>query len=270
MEYNFAMFWGVAIQMYESTLVSDNSRFDQYMAGNSSALNSLEQRGLNRFTGKGHCTTCHNGAELTDATVSNVAAHGGVVERMISGAWHDVGFHNIGVRPTLDDLGLGTPDPSGLPSLSVAQMASQGQVTGTAVPEGAAVSVYGAVKTPGLRNVEITGPYFVNGGQATLEQVVEFYSRGGDFPSADVDPSFERASFGGDDIAAVVAFLKSLTDERVRMQSAPFDHPSLTVGNGMVNNGGTWTEQTITIPATGASGGVPLPKFCDLIGASCD
>ena len=270
MEYNFAMFWGVAVQMYEATLVSDNSRFDQYMAGNSGALNSLEQRGLNRFTGKGHCTTCHNGAELTDATVSNVAAHGSVVERMISGAWHDVGFHNIGVRPTLDDLGLGTPDPSGLPSLSVAEMASQGQVAGTPVPAGAAVSVYGAVKTPGLRNVEITGPYFVNGGQATLTQVVEFYSRGGDFPSADVDPSFERAGFGGDDIAAVVAFLKSLTDDRVRFQSAPFDHPSLTVGNGMVNNAGTWTEQTITIPATGASGGAPLPKFCDSIGASCD
>ena len=34
MEYNFSMFWGVAIQMYESTLVSDNSRFDQFVAGN--------------------------------------------------------------------------------------------------------------------------------------------------------------------------------------------------------------------------------------------
>ena len=41
MEYNFSMFWGVAIQMYESTLVSDNSRFDQFMEGNRTALTSL-------------------------------------------------------------------------------------------------------------------------------------------------------------------------------------------------------------------------------------
>jgi len=59
-----------------------------------------------------------------------------------------------------------------------------------------------------------------------------------------------------------VAFLKSLTDERVRSQSAPFDHPSLIVPNGMVLSGGFLTEQTITIPATGTNGGSPLPKFC--------
>ncbi len=72
----------------------------------------------------------------------------------------------------------------------------------------------------------------MNGGQATLGQVVDFYSHRGDFPSADMDPNLERASFGTLDKLAVVAFLKSLTDERVRNQSAPFDHPSLTVPNG--------------------------------------
>src|SRR6185312_316002 len=136
---------------------------------------------------------------------------------------------------------------------------------------GAPVSVNGAVKTPDLRNIELTGPYFVNGGQATLAQVVEFYSRGGDFPSADVDPALERVSFSSDDQQAVVAFLKSLTDERVRAQSAPFDHPSLVVPNGMtMDDTGMPVEQTITIPATGASGGAAMPKFCQNIGAACD
>jgi cytochrome c peroxidase len=270
MEFNFSMFWGVAIQMYESTLVSDDSRFDQYMDGNRNALTSLEQRGFDRFTGKGGCSKCHSGAEFTDAAVSNVLSRG-VVEQLENGAWHDVGFHNIGVRPSTDDQGIATGDPSGLASLSVAAMASQGLVSGTAVPAGAAVSVNGAVKTPGLRNIEITGPYFLNGGQATLAQVVDFYSRGGDFPSADVDPRLERVSFSADDKAAVVAFLKSLTDERVRNQSAPFDHPSLVVPNGMASDGnGNWVEQTITLPATGAGGGTPLPKFCQKIGAACD
>ena len=267
MEYNFSMFWGVAIQLYEATLVSNNSRLDQFLEGNPNALSSLEQRGLDRFTGKGSCTTCHSGAELTDAAVSNTA--GGVVETLPGGAWHDVGFHNLGVRPTNDDLGVGAPDPAGLASLSVAQLASQGLLSGTKVPPGAAVSVRGAEKTPGLRNVELTAPFFFNGGQGTLQQLVDFYSRGGDFPSADVDPNLHRAGFSADDKAAVVAFLKSLTDERVRSQSAPFDHPSLVVPNGMVKTNGVWLEQTITIPATGAAGGATLQKFCDsLSGAS--
>ncbi len=269
MEYNFSMFWGVAIQAYEATLVSDSSRFDQFAEGNSTALTALEQRGLDRFTGKGGCSNCHNGAEFTDAAVSNVQSRG-VVEQLLSGQWHDVGFHNIGVRPTLDDMGVGAGDPSGLASLSVAALASQGLATGTLVPLNAPVSVNGAVKTPGLRNIELTGPYFVNGGQATLSQVVDFYSRGGDFPSADVDPNLKRAGFSPDDKQAVVAFLKSLTDERVRSQSAPFDHPSLTIPNGVDMVDGMALEQTITLPATGKNGGAAVPKFCANIGASCD
>ncbi|HEY1525086.1 MAG TPA: cytochrome c peroxidase [Candidatus Angelobacter sp.] len=268
MEYNFSMFWGVAIQMYESTLVADNSRFDQYMDGNRGALNSLEQLGLNRFEGKGGCINCHSGAEFTDASVSNITSKG-VVEQLPGGRWHDVGFHNIGVRPTDDDMGIAASDPSGLASLSVAQLASLGQVTGTAVPAGAPVSVSGAVKTPSLRNVELTAPFFLNGGQATLSQVVDFYSHRGDFPSVDMDPNLERASFGALDKASVVAFLRSLTDERVRSQSAPFDHPSLIVPNGGTVTDGVLTEQTVTIPATGAAGGAPQPRFCDsLDGAS--
>jgi hypothetical protein len=143
-----------------------------------------------------------------------------------------------------------------------------GQLSGTPVPPGAPVDVNGAVKTPILRNIELTAPYFLNGGQATLEQVVQFYSRGGDFPSSDVDPRLKRPGFSSDDIAAVVAFLKSLTDERVRAQSAPFDHPSLIVGDGMVMSNGAMVEQTITIPATGAAGGTPMQKFCDALEGS--
>jgi cytochrome c peroxidase len=264
MEYNFSMFWGVAIQMYESTLVADHTRFDQFMEGNRTALTNVEQIGLDRFRGKGHCTSCHNGAELTDATVSNVLRHGGqVVEQLPGGTWHDIGFHNIGVRPTNDDMGIAASDPSGLASLSVAQLAAMGEVAGTPVPQGAAVNVRGALKTPGLRNIELTAPYFFNGGQATLQQVVDFYSRRGDFPSADMDPNLERASFGLFDELAVTAFLRSLTDERVRNQSAPFDHPSLTIPNGATVVNGVLTEQTITIPATGAGGGAPMAKFCE-------
>ena len=111
----------------------------------------------------------------------------------------------------------------------------------------------GAFKVPSLRNVELTGPYFHNGGVATLEQVVDFYSRGGDFHEANITnlhPAID--TIGGMDAtrkANLVAFLKSLTDDRVRYQKAPFDHPQLIIANG------------VEIPAVGANGGLALQPF---------
>jgi hypothetical protein len=100
------------------------------------------------------------------------------------------------------------------------------------------VSRSGNFKVPQLRNVELTGPYFHNGGVLTLRQVVDFYARGGDFPitnAADRDPlildlhrNFD-ALFTEADEVALVDFLLALTDERVKFQRAPFDHPELIV-----------------------------------------
>ena len=44
----------------------------------------------------------------------------------------------------------------------------------------------GSAKVPGLRNLELTGPYFHNGGKVTLRQVINFYAHGGDFPITNV------------------------------------------------------------------------------------
>jgi len=69
----------------------------------------------------------------------------------------------------------------------------------------------------------------------------------------------------------MVAFLKSLTDERVRLQQAPFDHPQLFVPNGQVGSQVAVTEDSahpgqavdeiLEIPAVGKNGGPPLPNF---------
>jgi cytochrome c peroxidase len=132
-------------------------------------------------------------------------------------------------------------------------------------------------KIPTLRNVELTGPYMHNGSMATLEQVVEFYTRGGNyetdgkhfgtvFPQVDLrfDPTLRQG---------LIDFLRSLTDERVRYERAPFDHPALTIPHGHAGDHiaaspghplGTdlALDAQLLIPAVGAAGReTPLQPF---------
>ncbi|HEX3763050.1 MAG TPA: cytochrome c peroxidase [Kofleriaceae bacterium] len=223
-EDSFSMIWGEAVQAYEATLIPDQTPLDRYLAGDSSALTSQQQRGLDRFQGKGNCTKCHAGALLSDATVSFFAASGAV-----NRDGGDQGFHNLGVRPTAEDLGrAGAPtDPPGVPF----------SVSGSAFDRG-------AFKTPGLRNVKLTAPYFHNGGKATLADVVAFYTRGGDFANPERARDLQPRSFDAGDQAALVDFLTNgLTDCRVEQQRAPFDHPALPV-----------PDRASGLPAVGATG----------------
>ena len=245
---NFALFFSLAMQMYQSTLVADDSRFDQYAAGDSSKLNEIERTGLAVFQGKGKCINCHGGAELTNASFRNVIKQRLETMVMASGKTktYDNGFYNIGVRPTLDDIGIGGTDNFGLPlsesmifatrPQNAAQLLGNGFDPGKyTVPNVADLSVNGAFKTPGLRNVELTGPYFHNGGKSTLMQVVDFYDRGGDFGRdnhENLAPDIQPLGLSETEKISLVRFLLSLTDERVRMEKAPFDHPSLCLPNG--------------------------------------
>ncbi|MBI5118999.1 CHRD domain-containing protein [Candidatus Poribacteria bacterium] len=174
------------------------------------------------------------------------------IERMamtVGEAFYDTGYYNIAVRPTFEDIGRGGTDPFGYP-LSFSRRAllkSQGLLP----PEIAQytpdlpcrtpcdldrVAVDGAIKTPTLRNVELTGPYNRDGGMATVRQSVDFYTRGGNFRDENIDnlspfiaviPNMtaERKN-------ALVSFLLALTDDRVRNEIAPFDHPEIFVPNG--------------------------------------
>ncbi len=280
MEYNFSLFFGLAVQAYESTLVSDNSPFDQYFDGNSSALSDRQKRGLRVFQNQGKCINCHGGAEFTNASVKNVEDER--LERMTMvdnrEAVYDNGFYNIGVRPIQEDLGVGGDDPFGNP-LSESRLAQQrtfkkllGEEPNISVSSRQRIAADGAFKTPGLRNIELTAPYFHNGGQATLEQVVDFYNRGGDFHQeniANLDPDIRNLNLSAENKADLVAFLKSLTDDRVRYDKAPFDHPQLFVPNGHPGNqnsvidsgNGQATDQLLEIPAVGRNGGNGTPNF---------
>ncbi len=180
----------------------------------------------------------------------------------------------------------------------------------------------GAAKAPGLRNVELTGPYFHTGSYLTLRQVVDFYMRGGDFPITNAkhrDPNLvdiTRQAFGfgttiglpaqfmdgipdvisqyrsmPDTLAAtpeyavpeeakeaLVKFLLSLTDARVKFERAPFDHPELFIpvdGTAPDNIGGRAVLAADTrfrmVPAVGAGGSAaPLRPFLDIASTKTD
>jgi cytochrome c peroxidase len=281
MDYNFSLFFGLAIQLYESTLISDDSPFDRFMEGNSKALTVQQQQGKALFEGKAGCINCHVGAEFTTASVNHVQDER--IDHLTVGsggeAVYDNGFNNIGVRPTLEDLGVGGKDPF-LNPLSESRLAQQGLFESllNATPNDTVgadehIAADGAFKTPGLRNVELTGPYFHNGGQLTLRDVVDFYNRGGDFFENNidnVDADIHSLGLSEEEKTSLVAFLVSLTDERVRFERAPFDHPQLFVTNGhpgdrnAVTDDGTGqaTTTVVELPAVGRNGtAVPQPNF---------
>lgn len=311
MEKNFSLFWGLSIQMYEATLVSDNSRFDQFMPGptgpgNPLALTNAEQQGMFVFLGTGGCIFCHKGAEFTGAATEQLVtsnAQGSLLEHMIMGdgtdGLYDSGFYNIGVRPPNEDIGVGGLDPYGNPlSLTrVAKALNPGPFANffpvpldqftvntcnfqvqpcQGITNLSRDAVDGSFKVPSLRNVELTGPYFHNGSRSTLEQVLEFYNRGGDrtgpltkdssaYPPnpTNLDPAIQPLNLSPTDIGNLVAFLKSLTDERVRWEQAPFDHPSLIIANGELGDpnkvykqpfNGQALDNIIMLPAVGQAG----------------
>ncbi len=260
MEANFSLFMGLAIQLYETTLVSDRSPFDRYVEGSSSAMTPQQAMGMGLFWGKGKCVNCHGGAEFTNASIRRRL----ISDRMSSmvmgdnnRAVYDEGFYNISITPTTEDLGVGANDPFGNP-LSFSGVAKQSLLKFNYLEKALAnvlvtplsrIAVGGAFKTPGLRNVELTAPYFHNGGVATLEQVVEFYNRGGNFAyvnRTNLDADIQPLGLSDTEKAALVAFMRALTDERVRTHAAPFDHPQLFIANGH-----TGTSATVTGDGSG-------------------
>jgi cytochrome c peroxidase len=347
-EQNFAMFWGLSVMLYESTLISDQSRFDscnpRVIGGvptcqGTPTLTEQELQGFRLFNnfGGAACNTCH-GAPLFSEAQRTAGSTFTPIERSRidnptpqGAALHDRGFFNIGVRPSSSDPGLGGKDPYGDP-LSITRMflRQQDGVTvtdptnvicdqttdvagggrliepggtptfgstygyrpdGTCAIVGSAErqTVDGAFKTPTLRNIGLTPPYFHYGGYSDLRSVMDFYNRGGSHRSK----SKVNASYSGDtsgsgplgnsampaagpdfgtnidrfirplglsdaDLDAVVAFMLSLSDERVMCDKAPFDHPELRIPNGHStldkNKDGRADDVMSLLPATGAGG----------------
>lgn len=290
MEGNFSLIFGLAVMMYESTLVSDQTPFDAYLAGNPTAMSASAIRGLDVFQTSG-CVTCHGGPALSSATTPFLAADAALLGIRIFTevmpmadllpSAYDIGYYNIGVRPTAEDIGIGANDPFGNPlsfsrSVQLGILKDPNRPIGQEITAGTRLAINGAFKTPMLRNVALTAPYMHTGGYATLSQVINNYHRNGDFGRENfVDLSPDIALAAALTIVQkrdLIQLMLEMTDPRVEKMSAPFDHPSLTIPNGhtiktgttstLINRGdGAAQDNTLTIPATGADGGTPLRRF---------
>ena len=61
-----------AIATFERTILSGNSRFDRYLAGDRTQLRENEVRGIQLFFGKAQCATCHSGPNFTSEEFTNL------------------------------------------------------------------------------------------------------------------------------------------------------------------------------------------------------
>ena len=193
---------GKSMAAYERKLVSRNAPFDQYVAGDKSAISVAAKRGAKLFIGKAACNGCHIDETFTDQE-----------------------FHNTGIMQTIDPLDDGRffDLPRALTNtFNGAGMYSDDPAAGMAKLAGLTVTdeMKGQFRTKSLRHLTKTAPYFHNGSMATLEDVVRFYNAGGaesGFPGTK-DPLLVPLNLSESEITDLVAFLETLTGEPVPEQ----------------------------------------------------
>ena len=196
-----------AISAYERTLVAGNSPFDRYVAGNLNAMSDEARQGLILFRGKARCNICHTSNQafqaypfLSDGNYRNTGVAAGApgfeaASRKAMEAAADV-------KPGyLDELAK-QPDSA---------------LLGRFLQTGNSLDI-GAFRTPSLRNVELTAPYFHDGSAATLTDVVKFYVKGGN-ANPFRDWQLEPVDLTEDEQRAVVEFLKALTSDEARQMA---------------------------------------------------
>jgi cytochrome c peroxidase len=189
-----------ALAAYERTLVSFDSPFDHFIAGDQNAIDDHAKRGWELFNTKGRCNKCH---ALTDN------------QRDVTN-FMDNDFHNIGIGILRHKV------------VPLARQAEREIASGNAVAVDRAaieneMSVLGrflitkkqadiaSFKTPNLRNVLVTGPYFHDGSQETLWDVMDHYNKGAGLQNPWLDEDIQPLALSEREIDDLVAFLASLT-----------------------------------------------------------
>lgn len=172
-----------AIAAYVRSLNRMNSPFDKYMRGNSNAMTAQQIRGFNLFAGKAKCATCHF-----------IPLFSGTVPPLYNKTESEV-------------LGI----PVNTDTVHAVMDTDSGKYLLYGIPH----QLY-SFKTVSVRNAAVTAPYMHNGVYQTLEEVIDFYDRGGGaglgFALPNQTLPEDRLHLTPDDKKALVAFLHALTD----------------------------------------------------------
>jgi cytochrome c peroxidase len=163
-----------AISAYERTLFCGDTAFDRFVEGDQTALNAEQKAGMDIFTNKAECHSCHTPPHFPDALGNE------------DGAYHNVGVGIEGKSEAEVDVG-------------------RQKVTGNA-------SDWAAFKTPTLRNVTKTAPYLHDGSIAKLDEVVRFMAGGG-HPNKALDEKMikmRERKLSEQDVTKLVSFLGAL------------------------------------------------------------
>lgn len=151
-----------AIAEFERTLITPNSRFDQYLKGNEKAITDEERAGYELFK-QNRCATCHVGVNLGGQSYEAVALYGDY-------------FADRKLELTTEDNGR--------------------------FKETKLERDRHRFKVPGLRNIELTAPYYHDGSMETMEEAVNAMGK------YQLDKLFLPA-----ETQQMVAFMRTLTGE---------------------------------------------------------
>ncbi|MEK6320550.1 MAG: cytochrome c peroxidase [Acidobacteriota bacterium] len=196
-----------AVAAFERTLISGDSPVDRYVAGDLNALSDWARSGLGLFRGKARCGVCH-------AFNQNFAAFATFP------FFTDGNYRNTGVAANFTGFNAlarramaASRDESGNATLELARHERAAEL-GRFVFSGNTLDI-GAFRTPSLRNIALTGPYFHDGSAATLEDVVRFYLKGGN-ENPNRDWQLEPVALNEGEQRDLVEFLKALTSDDAR------------------------------------------------------
>ena len=179
--------FGRAIAAFEREQNTVNTPYDHYVAGDDEALTPAQKRGLVLFHDKARCVNCHSGPLFTDSS------------------FRVQGVEQIGPGRASATTNTGTPRPTGRDEGRFLNSGDRRDI--------------GAFRVVGLRQIAQTAPYMHDGAIATLEEVIEFYDRGGgDEPTIDrenIDPELVPLGLTAEEKQDLLAFMHALTDSTI-------------------------------------------------------
>lgn len=194
-----------AIVAYEQTLTSFDSPFDHFIAGGPNAISDSAKRGWELFNSKARCFLCHALADnQRDATL------------FIDNDFHNIGIgilrHRVGPLAQQAERELAQGQ---LPDIDAAAITSELSVLGRFLVTKKESDI-ASFKTPGLRNLLVTGPYFHDGSMETLWDVMDHYNKGDGIADPWLDNDMQPLALTEPEIDNVVAFLASLTSPQYK------------------------------------------------------